>query len=193
MSCTLSLEAESDARLHVVEDASEPDTKPELLWKQAFRYAYFLVGDRAQAEDLAQEAFLALWRDKQRPEHAVEHVGGWMRTVTRRLAFREYHRTRPDLHVSWDATGMDGEALRTEPVDPAPSAEQQVVSHAMLRLGAQVIAEFPTKERECIMMYFRGSDYAQIASALGISRWTARRITLRAVSRLQARMGTATK
>jgi RNA polymerase sigma factor (sigma-70 family) len=193
MSCTLSLEAEPDTRFHAAEDSSLTDPKSEVLWKQVFRYAYFLVGDRAQAEDLTQEAFLALWREKQRPEHAVEQVGGWMRTVTRRLAFREYHRTRPDLHVSWDAAGMDGETLRMEPVDPGPSAEQQVVSHTMLRVGAQVIAQFPTKERECIMMYFRGSDYAQIAAALGISRWTARRVTLRAVSRLQARMGTPTK
>ncbi len=155
------------------------------LWKQIFRYAYSLVGNHAEAEDIAQEAFVALFQENR----TVVQVGGWMRTVVRRVAYRQYHRTRSDLHIPLERFSAEGELIVIEPTDTARSAEDIVIDEALLRIGARIICSFPERERHCIMMYFRGYDFAQIAATLQVSRWTARRVTLKALARLQNRVG----
>ncbi len=174
---------------------SAAQATPEIttaLWKQIFRYAYTLVGNHAEAEDIAQETCVALFQES-RMHRTVEQVGGWMRTVARRAAYRNYHRTRPDLHVSLERVNEEGEIVILDLPDQNPSAEDRVIDEALLRMGARIICGFPERERQCIMMYFRGYDFAQIAATLHVSRWTARRATLKALSRLQNRFNRSTK
>lgn len=164
------------------EDEADP-----VVWNRVFSYACSLVSSKAEAEDLTQDVFVVLFRER-RAGRPVEHVGAWMRTVVRHLAYRRYRRQRPDLHMSLDSTGEDEQSRRFEATDTAPSPEQQVIDKRLLRLSAKIIYEFPERDRECIIMYFRGCDFLQIATVLGVSRWTARRLTLKALSRFQARM-----
>jgi len=174
--------AEATGALH-----TNPEVSPT-LWKHIFRYAYSLVGNHAEAEDIAQDTFVALFQES-RKGRTVEQVGGWMRTVARRAAYRQYNRTRPDLHVPIEYTSSDGETTSLDLPDCNPSTEEIVINDRMLSMGARVISSFPEREQECIMMYFRGYDFAQIAVTLHISRWTARRVTLKAIAKLQNRLG----
>lgn len=161
-------------------------------WKRVFREAYTLVGDRGEAEDLTQEAFVVLFQE-QAAGHPVEHLVAWMRTVTRRLAYRRFHKIRPDLHESIDATDEEGNQTLLEPMDPAPSVEKRLIDNNLLRMGKKVLGQFSEKDRECVLMYFRGYDFLQIATILGVSRWTARRTTLRAIQKLQSRMNNGSR
>ena len=167
-----------------------PDV-PLVLWTPLFRYAYSLVGNHAEAEDIAQETCLALFQDSCM-NRTVGQVGGWMRTVARRAAYRQYHRTRPDLHIPLESTDS-GETVTLDLPAPGPSAEDRVIDEALLRMGARIIRSFPERERQCIMMYFRGYDFAQIAATLHVSRWTARRATLKALTQLQNRFDRSIK
>jgi RNA polymerase sigma-70 factor (ECF subfamily) len=173
------------------EAADTSHTGPEVspaLWKHVFRYAYSLVGNHAEAEDIAQDTFVALFQES-RKGRTVEQIGGWMRTVARRAAYRQYNRTRPDLHVPLEYTAGDGETSTLDLPDSKPSTEEIVINDQMLSMGARVISSYPEREQECIMMFFRGYDFAQIAATLQISRWTARRVTLKAIAKLQNRLG----
>jgi RNA polymerase sigma-70 factor, ECF subfamily len=167
--------------------ASTDGAASPAAWRRVFRYAYSLVGNRDEAEDLTQEAFVVLFREK-RAGRPVEQVGAWMRTVTKHLAYRRYHEQRPDLHVSLDAVNQQTNRVVFDPVDPAPSIEKKIIDDGLLRLGAKILYEFPEKDRECILMYFRGYDFIKIAAAQGVSRWTARRNTLKALRKLQTRV-----
>ncbi len=158
------------------------------LWKHVFRYAYSLVGNHAEAEDIAQDTFVALFQES-RKGRTVEQIGGWMRTVARRTAYRRYSRARPDLHVPIEHTSDDGETTTLDLPDYKPSTEEIVINDRMLSMGARVISSFPEREQECIMMFFRGYDFAQIAATLKTSRWTARRVTLKAIAKLQNKLG----
>jgi len=164
-----------------VENNVDPAT-----WKRVFQYAYSLVHNQAEAEDLTQEAFVVLFRE-QKAGRPVERMNAWMRTVTKHLLYRQYHKQRPDLHVPLDLP-KDDNSIPWELPDTRPSPEKQTIDQAMLRLSAKILYEFPERDRECILMYVRGYDFQQIASVVGLSRWTARRLTLRALSRLQARI-----
>ncbi len=163
------------------------NTKELTSWKRVFRYAYSLVGNEAEAEDITQETFLELFRAQASGE-SVQWIGAWMRTVAKRLVYRNYRETRPDLYTSLVTTLKDGRSLTLELQDMRPSPEQHVIDQSMVRLSAKVLSEFSDRERECILMYFRGYNFAQIASVLGVSRWTARRLTLEMVERVRARL-----
>lgn len=156
------------------------------VWKRVFQYAYSLVRNQAEAEDLTQEAFVVLFRE-QKAGRSVERVNAWMRTIVKHLLYRRYRKLRPDLHIPLDTT-EDCNPILWEFPDTRPSPEQQAIDQAMLCLSAKVLYEFSERDRECILMYVRGYDFQQIASVVGSSRWTARRLTLRALSRLQAKI-----
>ncbi|MEM7309845.1 MAG: sigma-70 family RNA polymerase sigma factor [Planctomycetota bacterium] len=84
------------------------------------RLARTLVRDRATAEDLVQETFLAALRaDRSR----VRAWGPWLEAVLRRLAWR-YHRAegRRQAHERWAAAGESDHlgAQELPGVDPAP-------------------------------------------------------------------------
>lgn len=156
-------------------------------WNRAFRYAYSLVREKAAAEDLTQDAFVVLFRER-RAGRSVGWINAWMRAVIRNLAYQRRLKERPDLHEPLEESGAEGYMLLHEPTAAAPSPEQRAIDDAMLHLSAKVLQEFSLQERESILMYFRGYDFLQIGKALGVSRWTARRTTLKALSAFLDRM-----
>jgi RNA polymerase sigma factor (sigma-70 family) len=160
------------------------------LWTWLLRYARSLVRDSTEAEDIVQDMFVVLFQ-VQRSGRPVHKVGAWMRTVVRNLVYRQYRKNRPDLHISLDAGEEAGDRPHMELASQATSPEKCIIDDELLRLSARVVNEFPERDRECILMYFRGYDFHQIASTLGVSRWTARRLTLKALGRFQVRMNSS--
>lgn len=156
-------------------------------WSRVFRHAYSLVKNKAEAEDLTQEAFAELFRAESagRP---VRQIGAWMRTVTKRLAYRHHHKLRPDLHTPLEVAIEDGKRISWDPPDMQPSPEKRVIDQAMMHLATKTLSELSDRERECVLMYFRGYDFPQIASVLGVSRWTARRLTLDVIKRVRIKL-----
>lgn len=156
-------------------------------WERVFRYAYSLVRNDAEAEDLTQEAFAELFQAQAAGE-SVRWIGAWMRTVTKRLAQRSFRKQRPDLHTPLERRTREGRLISWEPQDTRPSPETHVINQTMVHLGTKVLSELSDRERECVLMYFRGYDFPQIGSALGVSRWTARRLTLDVIKRVRTRL-----
>jgi RNA polymerase sigma-70 factor (ECF subfamily) len=78
-----------------------------------FRYLYWLTRERAQAEDLVQEAFTRAWAGwgEQRDEKAVK---AWLFTIARNEHARLYERKRLDVDPEADL-----DAILAAPSDPA--------------------------------------------------------------------------
>src|SRR5205085_9745948 len=78
-----------------------------------FRYLYWLTRERAQAEDLVQEAFARAWAawDDQRDEKAVK---AWLFTIARNEHARLFERKRLDVDPEADL-----ESIVAAPTDPA--------------------------------------------------------------------------
>lgn len=166
---------------------STESSSDQSSWTRVFRYAYSLVGNKTEAEDLTQEAFVVLFRE-QKTGRPIERVSAWMRTVTKHLAYRRYRTLRPDLHMPLDGLEEGSGRTHLELVDPRPSPEKHAIDQSVLELTAQVLSEVSEHNRECILMYLSGYSFQQIGAALGVPSWKARRLTLRAVHRFQARM-----
>jgi len=79
--------------------------------------------------------------------------------VTKRLAHRRYRELRPDLHIPLEAMMQDGKRISWEPPDARPSQEKLLINRTMVHLATKTLSELSDRERECVLMYFRGYDF----------------------------------
>jgi RNA polymerase sigma-70 factor (ECF subfamily) len=128
----------------------------------AFSLAYRILGDRAKAEDITQEAFLSLWRSGTHYDRARGSVRTWLLGIVRNRAIDLLRREvlqppplafepRPDMARSEEDTGV--EALRRE-------AARQV-------RGA--LSVLPVDQMRVIeLAYFGGLTHSEIAEMLNM-------------------------
>lgn len=144
----------------------------------AFACAYSVLGDFHLAEDAAQEAFIAAWRnlDQLRKPEAFP---GWFKRIVLTQCNRQTRGKR--LHSSpLDAMG---EVASGGP-DPAALYEQREGREAVLA----AIRELPEHERTATLMYYIG-DYSQqeIAAFIGVPVSTVKKRLHTARGRLRER------
>ena len=133
-----------------------------------------------QAEDLAQEAMLMLWRKAALFDPARASVSTWMFTIARNLRIDAIRRERRPFDP-------DDPALAREP-EPAPDAGLQMrESEQALRQAMRVL---PPDQNEIVMQFFfSGKPHSQIAADLDIPLGTVKSRLRLAVARLRAVMG----
>lgn len=141
-----------------------------------------LLGDRSEAEDVAQDAFVRVWRHapRWRPEGA--RFDTWLHTVVLNLC-RDRLRRR---------AGRRHEPLGPDPVDPAPSALAGLEEDERGRAVAAAIAALPERQREAIVLvHYQDLPGAAAAAALGVSVDALESLLARGRRALRARLATA--
>jgi len=158
----------------------------ELLYR---RYAPSALGlatrvtrQQALAEEVVQEAFLALWRA---PE-AYDPARGSFRSFFLSLV---HHRAVDTVRREERLRNRTQRAQNLEPVRGEDVAED-VVEDAYLRVRREevrnALGTLPPEQRQVIeLAYFGGSTQAQIAEALGIPIGTVKTRTLAAMRKLR--------
>ena len=120
--------------------------------------------DRTLAEDVAQDAFVAAWRDLDRLRDGAR-VGPWVAGIARNLAASAARtRARRDQLAPGDA---DPDAA----VDAgAASPEDAVRAREDREMLARALADIPDAHRETLVLYYlEGESVADIASGLGVT------------------------
>ncbi len=142
-----------------------------------FRYAYWLCGEEALAQDLVQESFLRAWRslDSLRETSAAK---AWLITILRREHARLYERKTPQLV---DVDEIDVADAR-EGLTPEGVGEDALIRAAMLKLEV--------KYREPLLMQVLGGfSCEEIARELNISSAAVMTQLFRARQKLKAILG----
>jgi RNA polymerase sigma factor (sigma-70 family) len=145
----------------------------------AFRAAYVIARNAADAQDAAQEAFVkahaALGRfDARRPLRPwlLAIVANEARNRRRAAGRREHLAVRAAAQVSGEA---------------APSSEAVALRAAEAAALREQVAAMPERDRTLIYLrYFLGLDEEETAAALGVRRGTVKSRTSRALERLRA-------
>jgi RNA polymerase sigma factor (sigma-70 family) len=127
------------------------------------------TGDLALSEDLAQETFLAAWRDLASLRDATK-LRAWLCGIARNLTRDHVRRERRDLSHGAQALDMAGGAAVDE---PSPREALARTERETLMWGA--LAEIPETYRLPLILYYReGHSVRAMAEALELSEETAR-------------------
>lgn len=105
-------------------------------------HAYRLLGQRDEAEDVAQEAMLRLWRMAPDWQPGTAKVTTWLYRVVANLCTDRLRR-------AGRAAPLD-EA--EEPADPAPSAPDALQEVARSRALQDALATLPERQRQAIVL-----------------------------------------
>jgi RNA polymerase sigma factor (sigma-70 family) len=136
----------------------------ERLVPRVLAYASrLLAGDRAEAEDVAQEAMLRLWRAAPGWRTGEAKVSTWLyRVVTNLVTDRLRARgRRGGGHLPLDAA--------PEPADAAPGPLAQMIDGQRLDALNQALASLPERQREAVVLrHLEGLANPEIAAILGV-------------------------
>ncbi len=117
-----------------------------------------VTGSRAEAEDVAQEAFLRLWRDAGRFRPEVSRFGTWFYRIAMNLCL-DRRRRRPAAPL--EAAG--------DTADPAPDPEALIGDARQRTAVAQAVTALPERLRAAVTLtYDAGLSNAEAAAAMEI-------------------------
>jgi len=140
------------------------------------RTAYRILGNWADAEDVAQDAFVRL--HKRGVDFANESgLKAWLYRVTVNLCLDHRRATRPTeelLEIRSHGLSAEAEAIRT-------SEKQRLMA---------ALAQLPTKERAAVVLReIEGLSTIEVAEALGSTEGTVRSQVSKAMVRLREILG----
>ena len=187
--------ARSDVQLMLGVKAGDDVSFELLLQKYRAPVIHFLgrmVRDPALAEDLAQEAFLRVYRARDRYKPSAKFTT-WLFRIATNLALNsvrdERHRQR-DFSIDAPAPG-DPES-EAAPLDVA-SSEPGVLDKMLARQRAgkirRAILRLPEKQRVAVLLHkYQEMDYSEIARVLDCSESALKSLLFRAYETLRAEL-----
>ena len=152
-------------------DAAAARTLTVRLVPRVQAQAMRMLGDVAEAEDVAQEAMLRLWRIAPDWREGEAQVTTWLYRVVSNLC-TDRLRKRPRSRVPLEDVA--------EPEDPTPSVEAKMQTDARRDAVRRALADLPERQRLAVMMrHFEGASNPEIAARLGISTEAVESLTAR--------------
>jgi RNA polymerase sigma-70 factor (ECF subfamily) len=130
----------------------------------AYSLAYRIVGEKAAAEDVTQEAFISIWKSGARFDRARGSVRSWMLSIVRNRAIdalRSRAGKAPKLTFDDDAV------LEQRPSEELTEEEAMRRETATEIKGA--LGELPGEQSKVIeLAYFGGFSQSEISRMLGV-------------------------
>jgi RNA polymerase sigma-70 factor (ECF subfamily) len=142
-----------------------------------YRYVYFRVESRADAEDLVSQIFLAALESLPNYRHRG-YFAAWLFAIARRKIADHYRKPRVEpLHSLADSVTADPDPL------------SQVITGEMLRCLSTLIARQPAADQELLRLRFAaGLSFEQIAVILRRSPAAVKMSLYRLLSRLEKQL-----
>jgi RNA polymerase sigma-70 factor (ECF subfamily) len=138
-----------------------------------------VVRDRAQAEEVAQEVFLELWRPAFRYDPSKGSATGWALAIAR-------HRAIDRIRSTAAASARERRTATAPPLDQVSDAASGAADRDRLR---EWLTSLSDPQREAIMLAFYGEHtYAEVAGLLGVPLGTLKARIRDGLARLRAGM-----
>jgi len=156
----------------------------------AYALARWLTGDRADAEDVVQEACLRAFRGI--GGFAGINARAWLLTIVRHAAYTWLGKNRSaSLIVTDDLEAVEAQARAIQDEASPATPEAALIAKAEAARLELAIAELPLPFRETLVLRdVQGLDYREIAEVTKVPIGTVMSRLARARRRLIARLGT---
>jgi RNA polymerase sigma-70 factor (ECF subfamily) len=145
-----------------------------------------VVRDPAQAEEVAQEAFLEIWKTSGRFDPAKGSPLGWMLTIVHRKAVDRVRSA--EASTRRDTTYHQ----RNQPVEHDSTAEAATASLEAGRVRQALSSLTPVQREALELAYFGGYTHTEVATMLELPVGTAKTRIRDGLIRLRDTMGVAT-
>jgi RNA polymerase sigma-70 factor (ECF subfamily) len=169
--------------VETAQDDSRPASFETLFaeyWARVYRLLYRLVGDPAEAEDLALETFFRLYQRHPQPEKEF-NLGGWLHRVATNLglhSIRSFKR-RERYEMAAGKYALD-EQTDHQPAEIMAKEEEQ-------RMARLVLSQMNERQARLLVMRHSGMAYREIAQELGLSPTSIGPLLLRAEREFEKR------
>jgi RNA polymerase sigma-70 factor (ECF subfamily) len=142
-------------------------------WARIYRLLYRLVGDSAEAEDLALETFLRLYQ-RYPPRDREFNLGGWLHRVATNLGLQSIRgwKRRERYEISAGKYALE-DAPEAQPAQILAQEEER-------RLVRLALSRMHERQSQLLLMRHSGSSYKEIAEALELAPTSIGPLLLRA-------------
>ncbi|MGX0877129.1 RNA polymerase sigma factor (sigma-70 family) [Roseovarius sp. MBR-154] len=148
------------------------------LTPRVMAHAWRLLGNRAEAEDVAQEAMLRLWKQAHDWRQGEAKVTTWLYRVVANLCIDRQRRARGGS-VALDAI--------PEPADSRASAAEELQERARAEALQTALNDLPERQRQAVVLrHIEGLANPEIARIMEISVEAVESLTSRGKRALSA-------
>lgn len=141
-----------------------------------YAYAYRLLGNQADAEDAAHDAFARAWVNLER--YQPGNFRGWLFSILHNLCIDRMRRAQSREIVLDERDQLPG----------TTSVESEAIDLATIDHVVGLLRQFPEAQRATVAMKLSGLKYREIALALGKSEAAVAQDYSRAIKRLAEAM-----
>jgi RNA polymerase sigma factor (sigma-70 family) len=152
----------------------------------ALALARRVVNQPFLAEEIVQEAFLAVWRNPDRYDRSRGSVRSWLMGTVHHRAVDAVRREQAQRRRADQASAL-GPGVEEDPVDDVLAAIDLPRERRLVR---KALGQLPDEQREVIQrMYFDGLSQSQIAERTGLPLGTVKSRALLGMRRLRSTLG----
>ena len=179
-------------------DVKAGDEQSFALLLQRYRsplvnFLYRMVRNREQAEDLAQEVFIRVYRAREEYVPSAKFTT-WLFRIATNLALNSLRDNRHQrLEISLDAPvttdAEDGDEKALDVADKHPDIEQHLVEEVRKKMIRRAIEKLPEKQRAAVLLHkYQELDYNEIAKILECSESALKSLLFRAYETLRVEL-----
>lgn len=146
--------------------------------ERSIRLAQALLGTSTDADEIAQEAFIRVWRGRASFDPTIARFTTWFYRIVVNLAIDRSRQPRGDPIESADEIAAD---------EPGPLA--RLIAREEECAAAQCIAQLPARQRTAIALFhFEGLSMRDAAETMGVSDKAFESLLVRARATLKQRV-----
>ena len=131
---------------------------------RVFSYAYYILRNREDAEDITQDVFIRLWQNWERIDH--NKVVAWMMKVVHNRCMDLYRRKKASINQQRKVSGVELQSILSEnSVENNPEYNFEFTESQKLLLSA--LDTLSPRTREMLLMhYYQGLKYKTISEIM---------------------------
>ena len=154
---------------------------------------HHLLGNREEAEDLAQEVFIRVYRAREEYVPSAKFTT-WLFRIATNLALNSirdnrHQKREMSIDAPITADAEDGDEKTFEIADKQQTAEQKLVEDARKKMIRHAIEKLPEKQRAAVLLHkYQELDYAEIAKILSCSESALKSLLFRAYEALRVEL-----
>lgn len=138
----------------------------EIYKDKVYQLCYRMLGNRHEAEDVAQEAFLRAYLNIRRYDENRK-FSTWLYRITTNLCIDRIRKKKPDYHLDADIEGSENLTLYSQIASSSHLPEQEVEHMELQESIQQAILKLPEKYRAVIILkYMEELSIEEIAGIL---------------------------